>query len=143
MNAIFEQSKFVGREIVRLGKYKKTFGSFVEIDEKMRDNKEFLDVFPWIEQGLWNLPMSKDLLCRFKNCHDDLSQINDFDLSIVFVHKFANEDKIFLRHKEDNIYHCVIQSKSLKSLQKNYFYIVTGFCQDNPYVKIYNKMVNK
>jgi len=136
---IFEQSKNVGKKIVELGNNKKSFGSFV----KIYDNEDLMKIFPWIEQGLWNFPMNKNFRIMFKNYHEDLTNIDNCDLSILFVHQFGDSDKVFLKHEKNNIYHCVIQSKTIESLKKNYADIITGFCQDNPFVKMYNDKVNK
>jgi len=138
---IYEQSKTIGRKIVELGKNKKSFGSFVDI-ENIKDNKEIMDVFPWCEQGFWSLPMSEDLSIRFENCHEDLSKINNYEMSLLFKHQFGDIDKLIFEHKENNIYYIIIQSESIESLKENYIDITSGFCQDNPYVKIYNKLAN-
>lgn len=136
MSDIYEKSVKIGKELVRLAKNKKTFGSFVDSNYP----HTVKDVFPWVEQGLWSMPMGEDFFNqRFENNHEDLSKINDYDLSIIFMYQNGDCNDLYLKKRSNNIYECVVQTLSDDEFtHKFYGDVASGFCQENPYVRAYN-----
>ena len=101
------QVENISKEIMNLAIGKGTFGSFF----LPSTNKKIMEILPYLQQSIWGIPMNKEKTI-FWEYHRDLSEIDNYDFSIIFVHEESNENKIIFNksNKFKNAYNIIIKT---------------------------------
>jgi len=100
------QAEKIGKKIMQLSKTKKSFGAFF----LPSINKKVMEILPYLQQVVWGVPMNEEKTI-FWECHKDLSNIDNYDLSIIFIHKKSKNNTIILKKSKQfkNTYEIVIK----------------------------------
>ena len=124
------QVKEIGKQLVKLGKNKKSFGSFF-LPYK---SEEVMTYLPYFQQAIWGCPMNKEKNI-FWEYHRDLSEIDNYEFKIIFVYEKAIENNIILRKSKQflNAYEIVMQM-SEKWVGSSMSIVIQNLMQENPYL---------
>ncbi len=124
------QVKKIGKQLIELGKRKKSFGSFFLPYE----SEEVMTYLPYFQQAIWGCPMNKEKTI-FWEYHRDLLEIDNYDFNLIFVYEEANENNIILRksNRFSNAYEIVMQM-SEKWVGSSMSIVIQNLMCENPYL---------
>ena len=128
INIIENHSIHIGDLILKMSEGKQSFGSFVK-----NKNYEINDIFPYFEQSFWAIPMNKEQTIVFENNNINLSKLNDYDVSVIFIHKFKKYNDVKINIK-NNLVYIIVESKTKEDLKDMLFYVWTNLMKNNKYI---------
>jgi len=128
IDIIEKHSIHIGDLILKMSKGKQSFGSFVK-----NKNCEINDIFPYFEQSFWAIPMNKEQTIVFENNNINLSKLNNYDISVVFIHKFKKYNDVKINIK-NNLVYIIVESKTKEDLKDMLFYVWTNLMKNNKYI---------
>ena len=127
---LISQVEEIGRQLVKLGKNKKSFGSFF-LPYK---SEEVMTYLPYFQQAIWGCPMDYEQTV-FWEYHKDLSEINNYEFKLLFVFELSNEVNIILRKSNNyfDAYEIVMQMPE-KWVGSAMTIVIQNLMCNNPYV---------
>lgn len=128
---ITNETKLIGSRLIKLGKNKKSFGSFFI----PFNNNEVMTFLPYFQQAIWGCPMNYEHTI-FWQYHKDLSQINDYEFKMIFVYEYSNKNNVELIKSKiyENAYELKIQCPQ-ENVGDIYSIVLPHLMRENPYVK--------
>ena len=130
---IEEKSRNIGREIIKLARGKKSFGSFFLPYE----SKEVMTYLPYFQHAIWGVPMNDNFDTWEYHQFNQLNKVKEYDFAIIFKFKLDKKDDVFIEPAIEygkNKYFIVIQAKDEDNIGEIRFRFITEFMKDNPYL---------